>query len=212
MTEDEAAAAVAAYLATEEGTESQVAVMRVEDAGRAWRVVYNTKAFAESGDPRHSLAGNWPYLVVKADGAVSLDGEYREAALGPGEDVAALAGLLDPGATRILTVDNPWDAYRSALDLRGPVLDAGVPHDGAVYGAWAGLTDVFETGKTPVDDAHYLLRKAAARWLDRPGPPTDEHVARWIAYANRLATGAFERDGDFWREPGTPRADEGTTR
>ena len=82
VTEDEAAAAVVAHPESDAGGTWEVAVTRVEDAGPAWRVFYNSKASVESGDWRQALGGNWPYLVVKTNGAVLLDREYRNNVLG----------------------------------------------------------------------------------------------------------------------------------
>ena len=52
------------------------AVVRVEDAGEAWRVFYNNRAFLETGDVTHALAGNRPVLVDKQTGAVSVDDSW----------------------------------------------------------------------------------------------------------------------------------------
>ncbi len=82
VTEDEAAAAVVTHLEADAGRTWEVAVTRVEDAGPAWRVFYNSKGSVASGDWRQALGGNWPYLVVKANGAVLLDREYRDNVLG----------------------------------------------------------------------------------------------------------------------------------
>lgn len=86
VTEEEAAAAVVAYLeqawSGSFGREWEAAVTHVEDAGALWRVFYNSKAYLESGNVSDALAGNWPYLVPKDGGPIRPDLEYRDAALG----------------------------------------------------------------------------------------------------------------------------------
>lgn len=82
MTEDEAAAAVIAYLETDSGGAWKAAVTRVEDTGPAWRVFYNSQAYLDSGSVSDALAGNWPYLVSKATGEIKDDADYRAAKLG----------------------------------------------------------------------------------------------------------------------------------
>lgn len=116
-------------------------------------------------------------------------------------DGAFLSQVVDPGARRILEASDPWQAYRVANDTYPALLDHDLPHSGALYVAWAELTDLFETGKTPVPDAHAALRRAAAEWLRRPGPATATHAERWIKYASDQVRYLSDRDGDFWRGP-----------
>jgi hypothetical protein len=53
--------------------EWEPAVTRVEDAGSAWRVFYNSRVFVETRESSHALAGNLPLLIDKATGDVALD-------------------------------------------------------------------------------------------------------------------------------------------
>jgi hypothetical protein len=57
-------------------------VVKVEDAGSAWRVFFNNRAYIEGGDPSAALAGNWPLLVNKESGKVETDEAYRRQSLG----------------------------------------------------------------------------------------------------------------------------------
>jgi hypothetical protein len=84
VTGEEAAAAALAYLADDASTSGwDPAVTGIEDAGTAWRVFYNTRAFVDSGHVGDALAGNWPVLVTKDGGQPSIDREYRKRALEP---------------------------------------------------------------------------------------------------------------------------------
>jgi hypothetical protein len=107
---------------------------------------------------------------------------------------------LDPIARDVLAATDPWDAYREANKV-SPQLTADfewLPHGGEVLVAWAELADVYDTGKTPITDAHAALRQAASIWLDRPGLPNAEHIERWLRRAHDAAHALFRRDGDFW--------------
>lgn len=111
--------------------------------------------------------------------------------------------MVDPIAHAVLDAAEPWDAYNAAETGRAALteyLEWG-PHGGAVYIAWAELADVYETGKTPIIDAHATLRKAATSWLDRSGLPSGSFIEGWISDANEAVRTLFERDGDFWRSP-----------
>lgn len=110
---------------------------------------------------------------------------------------ALLARLVDAGAQSVLEVDDAWDAYRAACEIYPALLEHDLPHAGAMYAAWAELTDVFETGRTPIPDAHAALCRAAAAWLRRPDTPTSEHVEHWLAFANGEVRSLYERAGDF---------------
>jgi hypothetical protein len=73
------------------------------------------------------------------------------------------------------------------------------PHGGAVFVAWADLEDLYDTGKTPIPDAHAALRQAATGWLARPsGPIMAAYIEDWIVDAGRTASAVIERDGGFW--------------
>lgn len=114
---------------------------------------------------------------------------------------------LDPIAEEILSLTDPWQAYHRAIDLQSPLVDTSpgggwdLPHTGEVYTAWAHQTDVYATGKTPIDEAHALLRRAARAWLRRPPRPEPAFIDRWVAEAEASAAALFLRDGDWWHEP-----------
>ncbi len=78
-----------------------------------------------------------------------------------------VAAAVDPLVQRVLDAAEPWAAYDVAFTIPGALLDAldWMPHGGALYAAWAELTDLFEGGKTPIPEAHAALRRAATRWL-----------------------------------------------
>jgi len=77
-----------------------------------------------------------------------------------------------------------------------------MPQGGAIYTAWAELTDLYDTEKTPIEDAYAALRQATADWLDRPGPPTGRFVNGWLERTQRVIRFLFDRDGGFRRSPG----------
>src|SRR5207245_2906030 len=52
------------------------ALTKVEDAGDAWRVFYNSRIYVETGNTSHALAGNLPLLVSKETGNVEADLSY----------------------------------------------------------------------------------------------------------------------------------------
>jgi hypothetical protein len=52
------------------------AVVKVEDAGDAWRVFYNSRLYVETGEVSHALAGNLPLLIEKSSGGVTRDLTY----------------------------------------------------------------------------------------------------------------------------------------
>lgn len=113
-----------------------------------------------------------------------------------------VAAAIDPLARQIVDAAEPWAAYDAALSIPGALLDAldWMPH-GAIYNAWQELTDLFETGKTPLPDAHAALRHAATEWLARPGEPTEALLDCWLEQTQASTARLFRRDGDFW----TPR-------
>lgn len=110
---------------------------------------------------------------------------------------------LDPIARNVVAASDPWDAYREALTVSGQLLDdlEWLPHGGRIYVAWAQLADVYDTGKTPIPDAHSALRHAASAWLDRSGPPTREHIEKWLDQTENVVRSLFGQDGDFWHPP-----------
>ena len=110
---------------------------------------------------------------------------------------------LDPIARKILTAEDPWDAYRIAGEAPGQLLHEleWLPHGGAVYICWAELADVFETGKTPIPDAYAALRRAASAWLDRSGLQGADDIEQWIELAGAEVGVLLRRDGDLWGGP-----------
>lgn len=110
-----------------------------------------------------------------------------------------VAAAVDPLAQQVLDATEPWAAYDLALSIPGALLDAleWMPHS-ALYNAWAELTDLFETGKTPLPDAHAALRHAATEWLARPGEPTGAFLDFWLEQTQASTSRLFRRDGDFW--------------
>ena len=114
-----------------------------------------------------------------------------------------LATAVDPLARAVVEATEPWDAYRAAVGVGDSFVDEveWMPHGGSLYTTWAGLADLFETGKTPLADAHRVLKQAAVDWLDRPGEPSQEFVTAWLAKAQNAADSLVHRDGYFWRGP-----------
>ncbi|QRP45784.1 hypothetical protein [Amycolatopsis sp. FDAARGOS 1241] len=110
---------------------------------------------------------------------------------------------VDPLARTVIAAVQLWDAYDAADEIPGTLLDdiEWLPHGGAVYTAWAQLTDVYETGKTPIHDAHTALRHAAQAWLERPSEPDSAFIDDWVRQANDASSRLFRRDGDFWHSP-----------
>jgi hypothetical protein len=51
----------------------EIVVVDTEDALDAWRVFYDSRMHAETGDIRHSLLGNLPLLVDKSSGELTYD-------------------------------------------------------------------------------------------------------------------------------------------
>lgn len=74
LSAEEAQSLALAWLANDEW---EPAVVRVEDAGEAWRVFYNNRIYLDTKAVSHALAGNLPVLVEKRTGAVSVDGAWR---------------------------------------------------------------------------------------------------------------------------------------
>lgn len=132
---------------------------------------------------------------------------YRHG-MGDGVDIARQAAFfrdtMDPFVRVLLEAQEPWDAYEAVASMRGAMLDfvEWGPNGGDVFVAWAELEDLFESGKTPIPDAHAALRQAAAEWLDRR---SDSNLApfidAWLKRVNRTVASIIARDGDFWRSP-----------
>lgn len=110
---------------------------------------------------------------------------------------------IDPLAEETLLAVEPWHAYRVVVGIASAISDdlEWLPHGGAVYVAWAEVEDVYETGKTPVADAHALLRDAAARWLHWSSSPSATGLEQWLQETSERTAAIVRRDGDFWREP-----------
>jgi hypothetical protein len=121
---------------------------------------------------------------------------------------AFYARVVDPAVNEVLALDDAWEAYHRTLALTGLLTDTSpggsweLPHAGEVYAAWARLTDLYDTGKTPIDQAHATLRDAGTKWLDRPSTPTAGFIEQWVSEADEAAAVLFKRDGDWWNEPG----------
>ena len=112
--------------------------------------------------------------------------------------------VLDPFVHAVLGAHDPWDAYESVSRMRSAMIDYldWGPHGGAVFVAWADLEDLYDTGKTPIPDAHAALRAAATSWLDRPSVPhLAAYVEGWIAQVDQTVSAIIGRDGGFWTSP-----------
>ena len=120
---------------------------------------------------------------------------------------AFYALVVDPAVDEVLARADPWDAYHRTHEMMGLLTDTSpggawdLPHAGEVYAAWATLTDVYDTGNTPIGEAHTTLRTAATAWLRRPARPTADFIEDWVSEANEQAGALFKRDGDWWHEP-----------
>jgi hypothetical protein len=121
-----------------------------------------------------------------------------------GRELLLLSTTVDPGAQAILDAVDPWKAYWAAMDISGALSDAvlWMPHGGALYIAWTELSDLYETGKTSIPDAHAALRRASNDWLAVSTNRTGPALKAWVARTEALVGKIFERDGDFWRDPG----------
>ncbi len=110
---------------------------------------------------------------------------------------------IDPICLQVLEASHPEDAYGAACYCPGALLDdlGWLPHGGAVYVAWARLTDLFETGKTDDDVAHRILREATEQWLQRPPSPVAEFIEEWTEQTTEAVTLRFRLDGNFWTKP-----------
>ena len=79
------------------------------------------------------------------------------------EESHFIAVEIDPLVREIQGETEPWAAYRQAIQLLGRLSEPQAPlkRGGELYVAWAELTDLFETDRTPIPDAHKVLRAAA---------------------------------------------------
>lgn len=75
-----------------------------------------------------------------------------------------------------------------------------LPGGGEAFIAWANLEDTFETGETPIADAHQALRDAATDWLARTFDTPDDMTA-WTERAQAATARLREHDGGWWNEP-----------
>jgi hypothetical protein len=89
--------------------------------------------------------------------------------------------VVDPIATEVVAADEPWAAYHAANKASDVLVDdlTWLPHGGAVYVAWASLTDKYEVGSSTPEEAHQVLRKAAQDWLGKPSGPDSDWLAAW---------------------------------
>ena len=90
--------------------------------------------------------------------------------------------VVDPAVNEVLALDDAWEAYQRTLALTGLLTHTAprgsweLPHAGEVFAAWARLPDLYDTGKTPIDEAHAILCTAAtSAW---PGPQQQQPVRR----------------------------------
>lgn len=120
-------------------------------------------------------------------------GEFGE---GERERVVLREGV-DPLVAQLLACADPWDAYHLAVSIGGVLSDGLVwmPHGGHLYVAWAELTDVYEISATPLEEAHRLLRAAAAAWMRSSGVHAEADISAWLAQASALSSDAFARYG-----------------
>ena len=109
---------------------------------------------------------------------------------------------ISPMVKSIVEEEDPWDAYEGVAHMRGLMLDdlEWLTNGGEAFVAWANLEDTFETGKTPVEDAHKALRDAAVDWLNRSFDTPDD-LADWAKQAQAATLRLRDRDGDWWQEP-----------
>lgn len=109
---------------------------------------------------------------------------------------------ISPLVRSILEDEDPWQAYDGVVRLRGLMVDdlGWLPGGDQAFIAWANLEDTFETGKTPIADAHQALRQAANDWLSRTFDTPDDMTA-WFEQAQAITTRLRERDGDWWHDP-----------
>jgi len=74
---EEARAVAVGYVrnvSSEVGTECVLVDSATQDTSSAFVFYYNTKAFLDTGNSRHALAGNGPLIVTKADGQLHACG------------------------------------------------------------------------------------------------------------------------------------------
>ena len=117
------------------------------------------------------------------------------------------AQSLDPLVRDLLAREDPWEAYSFAIRVGPLMIDTSpsgsftLPHAGDVYVTWMELTDLFETGKTPIGDAYATLRVFAERWLDRPAAADGAFIEQWSSDASDAIDRLFRRDGNWRIDP-----------
>lgn len=111
---------------------------------------------------------------------------------------------IDPMVRRLLEAPDCDKAYEAANEVAQALANRpDLANGGALYIAWSELTDVFETGRTPQEDADAALREAATQWLARCDPTGADLAGAsfyeaWVHLAGDLVHGLYARDGNFW--------------
>jgi len=110
---------------------------------------------------------------------------------------------IDPIARDVLATVDPWTAYDHANAVPVVLLDhlEWLPHGGAVYSAWAELTDLYEIGGVDADVAYAVLRQAASHWLEHGEVPPEHFLDRWTEDVRSGVSAA-------WRSPWPARPTE----
>lgn len=105
---------------------------------------------------------------------------------------------VDPWVRRVVAAEDPWQSYEMAIRAAGAVAEdmTRLPHGGAVYTQWMGLSDLFDApglDHVAPQDAQRVLRVAAEYWLAGEDDRARNHWSRWC-------------ETDFWRAtwPGRP--------
>lgn len=107
--------------------------------------------------------------------------------------------IVDPIARRIVEADDPWTAYRDAVEAAGLVLDQHewMPDAGEIYVQWMELSDLFDHPNSLLgpDLAYARLRRAASDWLE--SPVEIGALKRWAEGSDYFA-GAYPKKR-WWR-------------
>ena len=105
---------------------------------------------------------------------------------------------VDPWVRQVLAAEDPWQSYEMAMHAAGAVVEdmTWLPHGGAVYTQWMGLSDLFDAPSldhVAPQDAQRVLRVAAEYWLAGEDDRASNHWSRWC-------------ETDFWHAtwPGRP--------
>ncbi|MFD8076311.1 YrhB domain-containing protein [Streptomyces sp. NPDC059718] len=124
----------------------RMAVVEAEEHELVWVVVYQSAEYVRSGDAKHLLAGNGPYLVDRADG--------RMHAIGPVDYL--MGGWEDEYRSRVRGVP-----VRTAVDD----LDDGIRTSVAARGRVFAMVELRERipALTPADALAYVTALQAAR-------------------------------------------------